>query len=72
MTKKQKRVKKIIDSLKEYINTYDTQPDYLNYSEEIIINDMLYGIGIALNNKYKYYNGYEKFKKFLLKNFLQK
>lgn len=47
--KKQKRVAKIIKFLKHYINTYDRQIGYLDYSDETIIDDILYGLGTALD-----------------------
>jgi len=72
MTKRQAKIKSTIEYLKKYVNTYETQYGYLDYSNDIIINDMLYGIGIAINEqKYKYANGYREFKKYLLKKFLQ-
>jgi len=72
MNKKRKRVKQIVDDLKEYINTYEKQHGYLDYSDEIIINDMLYGIGLAIDKKYKWHDGFEKFKKHLDENFINK
>jgi DNA-binding MltR family transcriptional regulator len=59
---RQKKVKKIVEHLKEYINTYDNQTGYLNYSDEVIIDDLIYGLGIALDEKYKFANGFDKFK----------
>jgi len=63
MTKEQERVKKCIDYLINYINTYDKQKGYLDYSDKIIIDDMLYGIGVALSpGEYQFASGYYKFK----------
>jgi hypothetical protein len=68
MTKSQKRVKLIIEKLQKYINTYSDQLGYLDYSDDTIIYDVLYGLGIALNEKeYKYAMGFNKFKRFLYK-----
>ena len=71
MTKKQKRVFEIIKALKHYINTYENQIGYLDYSDEIIIKDMLYGIGIAIDEKYKWGKGFDNFKNYLATNFTQ-
>lgn len=57
----------IVASLKGYISTYDKQQGYEEYSDEILIEDMLYGIGTALSEDYKYRNGYIDFKKRLIK-----
>jgi hypothetical protein len=66
MTKSQKRVKLIIEKFQKYINTYSDQLGYLDYSDDTIIYDVLYGLGIALNEKeYKYKSGFDKFKKFI-------
>jgi len=71
-TEKQERVKKIIDDLKKYINTYVKQHGYLDYSDETIINDMLYGIGIATDkSKYQFNNGFNDFKKYLTENIIK-
>jgi len=61
--KKQKRVVKIIKSLKHYINTYNRQIGYLDYSDETIIDDILYGLGTALDaNKYSFFEGFRELK----------
>ena len=72
MTKRQAKVKSAIEYLKKYISTYESQPGYLDYPNDIIINDMLYGIGVAIGKqKYKYANGFKSFKKYLLKDLLK-
>lgn len=62
MNDRQKKVKKAIEYLKKYIVTYEEQFGYLDYSDEIIINDILYGLGAALDGKYKFASGFDKFK----------
>lgn len=59
---KQERVRIAILRLKAYIDTYDKQRGYLDYSDETIINDMLYGIGMALDDKYMWAKGFAEFK----------
>lgn len=58
-------IERAVASLKDYINTYDQQPGYESYRTETLIDDVLYGLGIALDDKYKYAQGYEEFKKLL-------
>jgi len=48
---------------KEFVNTYDDQVGFTSYSEETIINDMLYGIGICLDDdEYGFADGYARFR----------
>lgn len=61
--------------LQTYMNTYDTQVGYENYNASTFIDDILYGLGMALDpKKYQYLKGYRKFKedlsKFLVENSL--
>ena len=62
-TKKQKRVIAAIKYIQHYMNTYDKQLGYADYTDETIINDVLYGLGVALNPEaYQYALGFENFK----------
>lgn len=62
-TDRQKHVAKGIAYLTRYMQTYDQQYGHLDYPDETIINDVLYGLGVALDEKeYKYGDGFEKFK----------
>ena len=54
--------KEVIDYLKDYINTYEEQANWQEYSETTIINDILYGLGVALDDKYFAAQGFDKFK----------
>ena len=66
LTPKQERVKKAVEYLKNYINTYDSQYGYLDYSDAVIIDDILYGLGVALDDKkYQMGSGFKEFKKVL-------
>jgi hypothetical protein len=62
-----KRMKRIVAKMKRYVENYDKQPFYLDYSDDTFIHDMLYGIGISISTKYEYAPGYDKFRKFLSK-----
>ena len=69
MTTAQRRVRRIVKKLQDYMSTYDQQPGYLNYTDETIIEDILYGLGIALEpKKHRCANGFSVFKKQLAKH----
>lgn len=69
LTKKQKRMQKIVEGLQEFVATYDMQEGYLDYSDRTFIDDMLYGIAIALDkDKYSYAGGFGEFREFLRKH----
>jgi hypothetical protein len=62
MKASQKRVKEAIAFLKDYLNTYEDQTGYLDYTDDTIINDVLYGLGVALDKRaYSYAKGYRLF-----------
>jgi hypothetical protein len=63
---KNPRMKKAVEFLKEYVNTYDAQIGYEEYSDSIFINDILYKLAIALDDKYKYGDGFDRFKREIL------
>lgn len=68
MTKKQKRMRQAVDRMKHYLDTYDQQPGFLDYSDDTFIRDMLYGIGVALDQrKYAFAHGFDEFKTLLSK-----
>lgn len=63
MSKRQEKVKSGIEGLKRYINTYDRQVGYLDYTDRTIIEDILYGLGLVIDkDKYCYALGFDKFK----------
>jgi len=55
-----KTMEEVVASLKNYINTYD---NFESFDDDMFIEDMLYGIGSALGEEYKFQNGYVDFKK---------
>jgi hypothetical protein len=68
-TPEQKRVGRAIKSLTKYMVTYPKQHGYLDYNDETIINDVLYGLGRALDpEKYQFANGFDLFKEVLRKH----
>jgi len=65
---KQDRMAKIVSDLQKYVTTYSDQPYYNTYSDKTFIEDMLYGIGIAINKeKYQNAEGYRLWKQELIK-----
>lgn len=62
----QKRARNVVASLQMYIGTYTDQPGYLDYPDITIINDVIYGLGLALNRQeYTGPDGFTKFKRLL-------
>ena len=56
-----------LEEYKKFVNTYDTQIGYDTYSEETILNDFLYGIGICLDKEeYSFSDGFARFRLKLL------
>lgn len=68
MTKKQQRMADIVNRLKEYVDAYDQQANYVDYSDTIFIDDLIYCLGLAIDPE-KYYAapGYDAFKDYLIK-----
>lgn len=58
-----KRMRLIVGRLQEYVRTYSDQAHYEDYSDTIFIDDMLYGIGLALEPlEHQGATGFDKFK----------
>jgi len=56
-----KSMEDIVAQLQGYVKTYSDQVGYKEFSDELFIDDILYGLGIALDKKYEFGNGYIKF-----------
>lgn len=49
--------------LRRYMDTYHKQHGYEDYRDETFIDDVLYGLGVALQpEKFKYADGFRQFK----------
>lgn len=59
----------IVAQFQKYVATYHEQHGYENYSDEMFIDDIIYGLGAALNEDYKFAQGFEEFKVKLIKHF---
>lgn len=56
-----------IKELQQYIKTYNKQYEWEQYQEKTVIDDILYGLGIAIDKQiYSGANGFKEFKHFLL------
>ena len=72
LTQKQKRMKAAMESMANYMATYEEQIGSIDYSDETFIDDVLYGLGVALEpDKHRYANGFDTWKEQLRKH-LQK
>ena len=59
-------IEEAVKYLQDDMNTYDKQEGYERYNDKTFINDILYGLGVAIGgDKYKWIDGYRKFKKYL-------
>lgn len=63
LTKKQKRMQRAIRFLSQYMRSYEQQPGCLDYTDKILIDDVLYGLGVALDPvAHNWASGYEVWK----------
>jgi len=68
MTKKRdkKRMNRMVKYMQNYWSTYSDQQNYEIFSEDTFIDDALYAIGVALNEKdYMFASGFRRFKQSL-------
>jgi hypothetical protein len=66
-----KRMERAVAYMKKFMDTYDQQQGYGDYSDETYINDVLYGLGASLSGEYEFAGGFRKFRALLLEH-LQK
>ena len=58
-------MEEVVAKLQGYVATYHKQSGYENYPDSMLIDDVLYGLGQALDDNYQYADGFERFKNFL-------
>lgn len=64
-----KRMRDMVAYMQRYVVNYTQQESYETYSDETFLDDMLYGLGVALNEKeHSHASGYDVFKEKLLKH----
>lgn len=57
--KRRERMRGIVERFQKYVASYSDQLSYEEYSDDMFIQDMVYGIGIALDPEgHAYANGY--------------
>ena len=63
---KKTNIQNALDYLNHYLATYPRQYNYEKYSDEVFIEDILYGLGVAIGGeKYMFAIGFDKFKEVL-------
>jgi hypothetical protein len=72
LTSRQRRIQKAITYLRDYMVSYDKQYGCLDYSDETFIDDVLYGLGVALDKKYEFSTGFEMFRAVLRGHLLER
>ena len=74
LTKQQKRMRAIVARFQAYVSTYTDQEGYDKYQDKTFLDDMIYGLGIAIGSEtasdYTGPGGYERFKQ-TLREFLK-
>ena len=58
-------MKNAIEHLKEYVGTYENQGGWEEYRPETYIDDILYGLGTSISDKFKFADGFDRFKEIL-------
>lgn len=63
LTKPQKRMRAAVKYLQDYMRTYSEQYGYMDYTDETFIDDVLYGLGVAIDEeKFRFFKGAQAFK----------
>lgn len=67
--RRQKAMGRAVDELQDYVGTYDEQAEYRSYSDKTFVDDILYGLGLSMQNlipsDFRGAGGYERFKQYL-------
>lgn len=70
LSRKQKRMRTIVARFQEYVRTYSDQAHYDQYRDQTFMDDMIYGIGIAMEpEKWRQGQGFDAFKAELVKRY---
>ncbi len=68
---RRERMRAMLESFENYVVTYRSQEGWEDYSDKMFLDDMLYGLGIAMEDsdeQYTWGNGFQRFKEYLLKH----
>jgi len=52
---------KIIDTLIEKLKNYKKEQGFKVNSEDCLIKDVVYFVGVSISGEYEYFNGFKKF-----------
>lgn len=70
--REQERMRRMVEIMQDYWDSYDKQLGYTSYSDKTFLLDALYGIGLALDyDKYYAAQGFDRFKEFLKAELLE-
>ena len=73
LTENQQRMVGAVSFLEQYMSTYSNQQGFEDYTDQIYIDDILYGLGASLDQtEYQYHGGYMKFLQRLQKHIAEK
>ena len=64
-----KSMKEVVDQYQSYVKKYVAHSQ--TATDKILIDDMLYGLGTALDDKYTFRDGFLSFKKMLVESLLR-
>jgi hypothetical protein len=69
MSTQRLRMIRAVESLRSYMSSYDSQAHYAEYSAATFVDDVLYGLGVALDpDEHRYAPGFALFKSKLLRH----
>lgn len=61
----------IVAKFQKYVETYHQQAGYEDYTDDTFVADILYGLGAALDDDFRFANGFLRFKSVLLDKLLE-
>jgi hypothetical protein len=63
-----KRMKLMVEYMQHYMRTYTQQYNYQEYTDKTFIQDILYGLGVAINPQdHRWSDGFDRWKETLMK-----
>jgi hypothetical protein len=65
------RMKLMVEYIQDYMRTYTQQYNYQEYTDETFIQDILYGLGVAINPQdHRWADGFDRWKETLKTQYL--
>ena len=59
------KMERAVAYMRKFMDTYDQQQGYKDYSDQTYIDDVLYGLGASLSGEYEFAGGFRKFREAL-------